>query len=120
MGKEIGILIRMESMLDELSKSEKKVVAYALKHPKEVVRSSVSELAVKSQVSDATVIRTCYRLGLTGFQDLKVSLAQGLVSPISSINESIKEDDSYEEIITKVFNSSINTLKKDDAGSRPS
>lgn len=112
MRKEIGIIVKMESIINELPKSEKKVILYILKHPEEVIRLSVSDLAVKSGVSDATVIRSCYKLGLTGFQDLKISLAQGLVSPIKSINETIKEDDTYETIITKVFNATMNTLKK--------
>jgi DNA-binding MurR/RpiR family transcriptional regulator len=48
---------------------------------------------------------------MTGYQDLKVCLAQSLVSPIQAINESIKEDDTYTEMIRKVFNSTIHTLK---------
>ena len=112
MRKELGIIVKMESLVNDLPKSEKKVVSYVLKHPEEVIRLSVSELAVKSGVSDATVVRVCYKLDLTGFQDLKVSLAQGLVSPIKSINEAIKEDDTYEAIIAKVFHATINTLKK--------
>jgi RpiR family carbohydrate utilization transcriptional regulator len=111
MENEIGIIMKMNSVYESLSKSEKKVVSYIIGHPHEVIRLSVTELADKSGASEATVVRTCRKLGMTGYQDLKVCLAQSLVSPIQAINESIKEDDSYAEMIRKVFNSTIHTLK---------
>lgn len=111
MEHEVGILMNIRSLMENLAKSEKKVAAYILEFPEKVIRLSVTELAESSGSSEATVVRTCRKLGMMGYQDLKVRLAQNLVSPIQSINESIKEDDSYSDMIRKVFNSSIHTLK---------
>jgi DNA-binding MurR/RpiR family transcriptional regulator len=111
MENEVGILMKMNSMYEDLARSEKKVVSYIVEHPEKVIRLSVTELADNSGTSEATVVRTCRKLGMTGYQDLKVCLAQSLVSPIQAINESIKEDDTYTQMIRKVFNSTIHTLK---------
>lgn len=107
---EIGIIMKMRSMYDSLSKSEKKIVSYIMDHPDEVIHLSVTGLAENSGVSDATVVRTCRKLGMTGYQDLKVSLAQSMVSPIKSINEDIEDGDTPAQMIRKVFGSTIHTL----------
>ena len=44
-----------------------------------VIYLSVSELAAKSGVSDATVVRTSQKIGSRSYQDLKISLAQDIV-----------------------------------------
>ena len=110
MENEIGIIMNMRSMYDSLSKSEKKIVSYIMEHPDEVIHLSVTGLAEKSGVSDSTIVRTCRKLGMIGFQDLKVRLAQSLVSPIQAINESITEEDTPAQMIKKVFHSAIHTL----------
>ena len=56
--------------------AEKKVADYVLKHPEESVNLIVSELAAKSGVSDATVVRMCRHLGYEGFYQFKVFLAK--------------------------------------------
>lgn len=111
MSNEIGILMNVEYLFDSLAKSEKKVASYIMQHPEEVIRLSVTELAENSGSSEATVVRTCKKLGMSGYQDLKVCLAQNLVNPIQAINESASEDDSYRDIIRKVFLTSIHTLE---------
>lgn len=103
--------MKMETLRPSLSKMEKNVVDYILKHPEEVIYLSVAGLAEKSGTSDATVIRTCRKLGMSGYQDLKVSLAQDLVTPLQNIHEEIEESDTVDVILDKVFQSTIHTLK---------
>ena len=54
---------------------------------------SVAALADAAGVSDPTVVRACKRLGFTGYQDLKVTLAQSIVTPLQNIHEEISSDD---------------------------
>ena len=108
--KEIGILLKMRTMYDALAKSEKRVVSYILEKPEEVIRLSVTDLADNSGVSDATVVRTCRKLGMSGYQEMKVFLAQSLVSPIQSIHEDISDQDAPAQVIQKIFNAAIHTL----------
>lgn len=103
-------MIKIKAMYECLSESEKKIASYILDHPDEVIRYSISELADNTGVSEATIVRACRKLGLVGYQDLKVTLAQSLIPPLQVINESISENDSYDDIIKKVFNNIIDTL----------
>jgi RpiR family carbohydrate utilization transcriptional regulator len=105
-----ALLLRLQALLPKLSRAEKKVVEYVLSHPEEVIHLSVSGLAENSNVSDATVVRTCRNIGFDGFQHFKVTLAQGIVTPLQSIHEEIHYDDTVEQIIEKVFQGNLHTL----------
>lgn len=66
-------------LYDQLFDAEKKVAKFILNNPKKVVDMTVSELAEISDVSIASVSRFCRKVGLKGFAQLKISLAQELV-----------------------------------------
>ena len=106
-----ALIMKMKALRKSLSKSEERVISYIIDHPEEVVYLSVSGLAEKSGVSDATVVRTCRKIGMSGYQDLKVTLAQDIVTPLQSIHEEITEHDNDITIMEKVFQSTIHTLK---------
>ena len=103
-------ILRILSKRPLLSKSEALVCDYIVAHPEEAIYLSVSELAKKSGVSDATVIRACQRIGSSSFQDLKITLAQDIVTPLQAVNEEIKEGDSPSVVLDKVFQSVLYTL----------
>ncbi len=104
------LLLRMEAMRDSLGQAEKKVVDYILENPEKVIYLSVAGLAESSGVSDATVVRACRKLGLSGYQDFKVTLAQDIVTPMQNIHEEISEDDSASVIVDKVFQGTMQAL----------
>lgn len=106
-----ALILKMQTLKSSLSKAEEKVVDYIIKNPSEVIYLSVSGLAEKSDVSDATIVRTCQKLGMNGYQDLKVTLAQDIVTPLQSIHEEIEENDSPSVITEKVFQSTMHTLQ---------
>lgn len=94
-----------------MSKAERRVAEYIISNPEEVIYLTVSELAERSSVSDATVIRTCQKIGSGNYQDLKITLAQELVTPLQSINEELSFDNDAAEIANKVFNSEHRALE---------
>jgi DNA-binding MurR/RpiR family transcriptional regulator len=61
---------------DALSRSQQRIADYILTHAGEVIYLSITELAERAGVGEATVSRFCWILGLHGFQELKLSLAQ--------------------------------------------
>lgn len=63
---------------DKLFSAEKKVADYILSNPQSSINLNVSELAKRSGVSDATVVRMCHRLGYTGYYQFRIVLAQYL------------------------------------------
>ena len=107
-----ALLLRIRASLDEMSGAETRIARNILEHPRDIVHLSITELAERSQVSDASVVRFCRkRLNMQGYQELKVALAQDLVSPIESIHEEVEETDSEADVLAKVFASTMHTLE---------
>ena len=106
-----ALIVKIKALLSGMGKAERRVAEYIVNNPETVIYLTVSELAEKSQVSDATVVRTCQKIGSGNYQDLKVSLAQDIVTPLQAINEDITLDDSVEEIMAKVFKSEHQALR---------
>ncbi|MFC1558819.1 MurR/RpiR family transcriptional regulator, partial [candidate division KSB1 bacterium] len=94
-----------------LKGSEKKLASYIINNAESMIYQSLNEVAFKSKVSEATVIRFSRKIGLKGFQDLKLHLSRDIVSPIKSIHEDIEESDDPKTIVVKVFSSEIQTLQ---------
>ena len=105
-----ALLLKMKALYTKLSKSERLAADYILARPEEVIYLSVAGLAEASGVSEATVVRACRRIGLAGYQDLKVTLAQDMVTPLQGIHEEIREGDDAATIITKVFQGTLHAL----------
>ncbi|MDF2519939.1 MAG: transcriptional regulator [Clostridia bacterium] len=106
MGNEIqdaNPLIKLRTLYQSLRVSEQKVADYIDIHPEEVIYLSISALADKCGVSEASVIRLCKVLGYDGYQELKINMARSLVAPVKYIHEEIEEDDDTDKIIQKVM-----------------
>lgn len=84
---------------------------FVIRHPGDVVHMSVSEVAEKTDSSEGSVVGFCKLLGATGFQQLKISLAQEIVHPVQYIHEDLSEDDNEDVVVSKIFHSNIQTLK---------
>jgi len=105
-----SILTRIRLMAVELKGAEARLATYIQSNPNELIYRSVAEVAVESGVSEATVVRFARKLGLIGFQDLKLHLSREVVSPIRSIHEEIGQADAHVEILRKVFGSHVAAL----------
>lgn len=112
--KETGtpaVVLKIKELIPTLSKSEQVVANYIIENPDQVITLSVAALADAAGVSDPTVVRCCKRLGFVGYQDLKVTLAQSIVTPLQNIHEEISNEDDIQKIVSKVFLSAIHTLQ---------
>ena len=98
-----ALLMKIQELRSNLSRAECKVVDYITRNPQKVITLSVAGLAEASGVSDATVVRTCRKIGMSGYQDLKVTLAQDIVSPLQSIHEQVCADDDAPSVMAKVL-----------------
>lgn len=72
------VLANIKGHYPKMFAAEKKVARFVLNHPEEAIMMNVSELARASEVSDATVIRMCKRIGYTGYSQMRVILANDL------------------------------------------
>ncbi len=93
-----------------LRKSEQKVADFVLAHPNDVIHMRIVDLATEAQVSEPTVVRFCRALNYDGFQDFKLTLAQGLASNASFEQFSLNTRDTVFEFKQKIFDAMIGNL----------
>ncbi|BAS28072.1 transcriptional regulator [Limnochorda pilosa] len=103
-------LARLQGILPELRAAERRVAECLLAKPDDVVRISITELAERSQASEATVVRLSRKLGFSGFQELKIRIAQDLVAPVQQIHEDVLPTDDAATVRSKVFGATAAAL----------
>jgi RpiR family transcriptional regulator, carbohydrate utilization regulator len=102
--------LRIQSVYNILGDAEKRIADLLKKNPRDIIHLSITELAERSRVSEATVVRFARKLGFKGYQDLKITFAQEMITPLQSIHEEITETDKIPEVLNKIFQSIIQTL----------
>ncbi|WP_414483112.1 MurR/RpiR family transcriptional regulator [Serratia marcescens] len=110
----MNTLDKIQSHLELLSKSERKVAEVILASPQTAIHSSIATLARMADVSEPTVNRFCRRLDTKGFPDFKLHLAQSLANGTPYVNRNVEEDDSVDAYTSKIFESvmaSLDTVK---------
>lgn len=106
-----NIILSIKSQFNTFNETEKKVAEFILNNPGGVIYSTISEVAEKLEVADATIFRFCKKINLKGFQDLKITLATEFSKGTNSYaNEQIDETDDEQAIINKVFKANITAL----------
>ena len=104
-------LTRIRVAYPTMAKGAQRIADFILAQPSEVVGMSVTELADATAVSEGSVINFCRSIGLSGFQQMKLSLAQELVQPVQFIQEDLAKGDDVDTIRRKVFHSGIQALR---------
>ena len=79
------VLLRIRSILPELTSREVLVAQYILEDPSHIVNLTISELAALTDVSQATIVRFCKRIGTDGFSHLKLLIAQTYAKPSRNV-----------------------------------
>lgn len=97
--------IKLRAEMSKLSISERKVAAFIAAGGKEILELGISDIARKSGVSDATVVRLCRALGYKGLKELKIAIAQESPEEHEYVreNRSVTVDDSAGELKKKVM-----------------
>lgn len=95
---------------NDLAKAEKKVADWIMAHPTELLPLSIVELAEQVGCSEATIVRFSKKLGFSGYQELKISLARETKTDI--INANMSKNDSVFVIFEKVCNDVYCSLEK--------
>ncbi|MCA0385440.1 MAG: MurR/RpiR family transcriptional regulator [Firmicutes bacterium] len=67
--------VALEQNKPNYSKSDLKIAAYVNAHMDTVMYDSLTEIAEKCSVGEATVLRFCRKLGYQGYQDFKLAAA---------------------------------------------
>lgn len=104
------ISLNIKMLYDEMGKAEKQIADWILQNPGKIISLSIVELAELCKCSEATIVRFSKRLGMSGYQELKISLAaEGGQSTVST---NISKKDTAYSIYEKVCNDIYLSLEK--------
>lgn len=109
-GASTGVLARLETIAPSLRESERKIAEYVLSHAVELVHLSITELADRTDTSEATVIRFAQRLGYPGYAALKIALALNLHETAPPLPGELTANDDVGSIKRRVIEASIESL----------
>lgn len=106
-------LERIRQGLSILKPSEKRVSEYILNNPKEILHMPIAQLSIKTNTSEATIIRMCRSLHFKGYSDLKLSIAATLSQKhiIEHKYQDISADTSLTETIQQIASNNIYSIK---------
>jgi DNA-binding MurR/RpiR family transcriptional regulator len=102
---------RIRVMRPSMAKGAGRIADFILEDPNRIVKMSVTELAEATGASDGSIINFAKMLGLSGFQQLKLSLAQETVQPVQFIHEDLDRADDIVTSTHKIFHSGIQALR---------
>lgn len=74
----MSVLMSIKALYPQMGRGEKRIADWILLHPHQIIGMSISELADVCGCGDATIVRFSRRLGLSGYQGLKIGVAQEL------------------------------------------
>lgn len=103
-------MLNIKLLYKKLGKSEKKIADWLFDNPNEILPLSIVDLADRCGCSEATIVRFAKKLGFSGYQGLKISLAQE--TNTTSVSTNITNNDSLEEIYDKVCNDIYCSLER--------
>lgn len=104
------MLSKISNAIPDLSRSEKRVAEWLLEHPKEATSATLAHIASECETSEPTVLRFCRRMGLGGFRELGVRLAESLSTPGSYVHRDVSPDDTTSDAVIKVMDASIQSM----------
>jgi len=102
--------LNIKIMYDRMGKAEKRIADWLMENPGGIIPLSIIDLAEKCNCGEATIVRFARRLGFSGYQDMKISLAQE--TGAASVSTTITSEDSASDIYDKVCNDIYCSLEK--------
>lgn len=108
-----NILATTRFLLPTLSNAEKRVAEVVLEAPKEVTKMSLQKMAKRCKCGEATVVRLCKAVGVSGYSEFKRLLAAQIVVP-QETDEVMPAifGRNMETIVESVFKVNILNLRK--------
>lgn len=107
MGKTI---LNVKSRYNALGKTDKKIADFLMGNPQSILTLYITDLAKHCGTSEAAIVRFAKKMGFSGYQQLKLSLAQE--ADMRPVSENITENDSAYDIFSKVCEDIFCSLEK--------
>ncbi|WP_300379124.1 MurR/RpiR family transcriptional regulator [Henriciella sp.] len=106
-----NITNRIRVRYDSFGPRTRELADYVMENPLQVAGLSITQLAETTGISEGSIINFCRQLGLKGFQQLKLSLAQEVVQPVQFIHEDLQQGDDTQTICKKMFHAGEQALR---------
>ncbi len=98
-----GILFRIRELQNELPPKARQIAELVLARPEPFIHMSITEVAEACGVSEGTIVSFCRRVGVRGFQELKIMLARDLIEPVRLIQEDLHRGDDPATVTDHIF-----------------
>jgi DNA-binding MurR/RpiR family transcriptional regulator len=85
-----NVIEELRRRYDLLTDSQKRIAEYIVDQFPAIAFSTVDQLAAQLRVHPSTIVRLCYRLGLSGFPDLQERIRQGVRDQLSRADGEIR------------------------------
>lgn len=107
-----SIRLTIKSMYKDFTPKEQAIADYILNDSQKVSRSSISDIAKDLDIADSTFFQFTKKIGFSGFKEFKMALLTNDFdsSTVTTIHESITQDDDELQMAQKIFDSNISTL----------
>lgn len=103
-------LLILRSLLPVLRPAEQRVALAIMDSPDTIISSSITTLARRAMVSNATVVKLCKRVGYRGFKELKIGLAQDMPNYYPFAHHEISSRDKIVSVKDKIFAANMAAL----------
>ncbi|MGH1524197.1 MurR/RpiR family transcriptional regulator [Leifsonia sp. L25] len=115
----VSIQTSIQSHAVSLPPTMKRVADVILERPQIVVENTISELARACNTSEATIVRFCRALGVSGYPQLKLQLAAELAKESAEFGATdgtygadISPSDTLQEMVAKIASSEIMGIRE--------
>ncbi|MFC2821214.1 MAG: MurR/RpiR family transcriptional regulator [Sphaerochaeta sp.] len=107
-----NLLQTIVCMSSQFTQNELKVKNALLRNPSAVISLSINEFAERVGTSSATLTRFCKHIGLTGFSELRLSIAKSIAEDVLPTDVSNRADDKdLSKIADETVSSTFHSIK---------
>ena len=111
-------MIRIDQIVSEkpkdLTPTQRKVLDFILKHPEDAAFYTATELAVKLEVSDTSIVRLAQALGYKGYPHLKRKIREFVkprVTTVERLGETVRRVESTSDVLESVMIRDLHNLQ---------
>lgn len=106
-----SIFMNIRTQYEVMGPGERRIADLLISEPNSILPLSVTEFAQKAKCGSATLVRFSHRLGLVGYRELKLAIAQEMAT-LSKPKEQIFPNDTCYAMFTKRLYNIMDTLEK--------
>lgn len=106
-----SIFLNIQSKYAQMGPGERRIADLLIADPNSILPLSITEFSKKAGCGNATLVRFSKRLGLAGYQELKLAIAQEM-STLSAPEDQIMPTDTCYAMFTKRLRDVQRTLQK--------